>query len=102
MLFLRSTLKSEFVFQKKNVNTEVDVEALDVFFNFTSASTQLMNGKVPWRGGRKKDLESMQILIEALTTPASIVLDAYASTGWFILTQRTYYIISQCFLMKSL
>jgi hypothetical protein len=101
MLFLHSTPKSEFVFEKKNANTEVDVEALDVFFNLTSASTRLMNGKVPWRGGREKDSELMQILIEALTTPASVVLDAYV-TGWFISYSRTYYIISQCILMKSL
>jgi hypothetical protein len=98
MLFLRSTPKSEFVFQKKNANTEVDVEALDVFFNLTSASTQLMNGKVPWRGGREKDSESMQILIEALTTPASVVLDAYASTGWFIsYSKDLLYHLPMCF-----
>ena len=36
-----------------------------------------MNEYLPWRGGREKDLESMQILIEILTTPASVVLDAY-------------------------
>jgi hypothetical protein len=59
MLFFRSTPKSEFVFQKKNANIEVDVEALDVFINLTLASTQLMNGKVPWRGGTEKDSESM-------------------------------------------
>ena len=58
----------------------MDVEALDVYCNITSANTQLMNGKVSWRGGREKDSESMQILIEALTIPALVVLDAYAST----------------------
>ena len=89
-------------FSKRNANTKVDVKALDVFFNLTSASTQLMNGKVPWRSGREKDSESIQILIEALTTPTSIVLDAYASTCRFISYSRTYYIISQCVLMKSL
>ena len=72
------------------------MEALDVFFNLTSASIQLMNGRVSWRGGREKDSESMQILIEALATSEVVVLDAYASTGRFISYSRIYYINSQC------
>lgn len=44
------------------------MEALDVYFNITSTSMQLMYGKIPWRGGREKDSKSMQILIEASTT----------------------------------
>ena len=46
MLFLYSNPKSEFVFQKEGAMFEVDVEALDVHFNLTSTSTQLMNGQV--------------------------------------------------------
>ena len=61
----------------------VDVEALDVYFDLTSTNMHLMNGKVPWRGGREKDFELMQMLIEALTNPASIVLDTYAFACWF-------------------
>lgn len=63
---------------------EVDVEALDVYFNMTLATMKLMNGKVTWRGGKEKDFESMQILIEALTTLGSIVLDDIVcdSTCW--------------------
>jgi hypothetical protein len=57
---------------------EVNVEALDVYFNLKLVSTQLINGEVPWRGGREKDFKSMQICIEASTT-ASVVFDAYAS-----------------------
>jgi hypothetical protein len=96
------TPKSEFFFRKKNANSEVDVEALDVFFNLTLVSTQLMNWKMPWRGGTKKDSELMQILIKALTTSTLVFLDAYASIGWLISYSKTYYIISQCVSMKSL
>ena len=50
------------------------MEALNEYFNLTSVSTQLMKEKVPWRGGREKDYESMQILIEALRTPSFVAL----------------------------
>lgn len=81
MLLLRSNLKSMFVFQNKGANSKVDVKAMDMYFNLTSTSTQLMNRIVPWRGGREK------ILFEALTPPASIVLDPYTSTcgNFFVL-----------------
>jgi hypothetical protein len=46
-----------------------------VYFNLTLASMQLMNKKGQWRGDREKDCKVMQILIEALTTPTSVVLD---------------------------
>lgn len=62
--------------------SNVDVEALYMYFNLTSTNTQLLNGKVPWRAGRTKDSQYLQILTEALTTFASTVLDAYASTCW--------------------
>ena len=86
MLFLRSTPKSEFVCQKKI--SEVDVEALNMYFNLAWASTQLMNGKVPWRGDWEKDSASMQILIEALTTHASVVFDATHLQVGLSLTQQ--------------
>ena len=57
---------------------EVDVEALYTYFNLTSASMRLMNIKFPQRGGKEKDCESMEIVIKALTTHVSIVLDVYA------------------------
>lgn len=52
-----------------------------VFLNFTSEESQLMNGLVPWRGPREKDLSFMQGLIEVLTRPGDIILDWFASTG---------------------
>lgn len=48
---------SEFVFQTKHALSDVDVEVLDLYFNLTSMSTQLMNGKCH-RGAREKDFES--------------------------------------------
>ena len=53
-----------------------------MYFNMTSTSMQLMNGKVPCKGGREKESKSMQILIEALITLGPIVLDAYVSRSW--------------------
>lgn len=61
---------------------DVDVEALGMYFNLTSTNTSFLNGKVPWKGGRKKESQSLQMLIEALTTSTSIVLDVYTSTCW--------------------
>lgn len=84
MLCVRSNPRLEVVFQKKGAMSRVDVETLDVYHDVTSTSTQLMNGKVPWIGGRENDSESMQFLIEALTTSSSIVLDAYTSTSLFL------------------
>lgn len=61
MLFIYSIPKFKFVFQKNGAMSEVDAEALDVYFNLTFVRTQLMNGKVPWRGAREKEFELMQI-----------------------------------------
>lgn len=69
---------------KEECNVGLDVEALGIYFNFTYASTQLMNGKMPWRGGREKDFELMQILRETMTTPSSVVPDAYACKCCFM------------------
>lgn len=57
------------------------VEKCDCILNFTSEESQLMNGLVPWRGPREKDLSFMQGLIEVLTKPGDIILDWFASTG---------------------
>lgn len=71
------TPKLDFVFLIKKIqNIKVDEEALDLFFNLTSASTQFINIIMSWKDGREKESESMQVLIEALITPASVVLDA--------------------------
>jgi hypothetical protein len=59
---------------------ELDVDALDVYFNLTFAITQLVNKIVPWKGAREEDFESMQNSIDALTTPSYVILDAYSST----------------------
>lgn len=40
---------SRFEFQKNGVKFELDVKAVDVFFNLTSVSMHFMNGKVSWR-----------------------------------------------------
>ena len=79
MIFLYSKPKSEFFLflffsSSFNVEFEMDVEALKVYFTLTLARMQLINEKVSWRGGTEKTYESLQILIEALTTLESIVL----------------------------
>lgn len=77
MLFIRSNPKFELLFQKKGIMSEVDVEAMDVYFNLVSVITQLIKGKMPWRGGREKDFESIQVLIETLITLYYVVVDAH-------------------------
>ena len=59
----------------------MEVGSLDIFFNRTTSKTQLIRGNIQWRGTREKDLESLQFLIETLTKPEDVVLDAYASTS---------------------
>lgn len=81
---VRSNPNLEFVFHKNSAKFELDVKALDVHFNLTSTSTQLMNEKVSWRGVRQKDFESLQNLMEALTTLLYVVLGAYTSTCCFM------------------
>ena len=88
MLFILSTPKLNVIFQNKGAMSDVDVEALDMYFNLTSTNTQLFIRTVEYHGEveGKDDFESMQMWIEALTTFASIVLDAYASTCWLLLS----------------
>lgn len=81
MMFFRSEPRPQFVFNKVGGLSPMEVGALDVFFNRTTSKTQLMHKNIPWRGAREKDPESLQFLIEALTKPGDVVLDAYASTG---------------------
>ena len=69
--------------------------ALDIYFNLKFISMQLVNKKVPCRGGRKKDFESIWILIEVLTTLPCIVLDAYAFTSWFMTSSHIVH--ARCF-----
>jgi hypothetical protein len=73
MMFFRLERCPQFVFNKVGV--------LDIFFNHTMLKTQLMHVNIPWRGAREKDPKSLQFLVEALTKPGDVVLDAYASTG---------------------
>ena len=74
---------SEFTFQVNPLlpSTGFNVLKDDVLLNLTTMETQLMHGTTPWRGGREKDPLLLQILIEALTNPSGVVLDATASTG---------------------
>ena len=46
-------------YSKEGAKIDLDVEILDVYFNLTSTSTQLMNMKVPWRGAREKNSKLM-------------------------------------------
>ena len=59
----------------------IDVAVDDVLFNLVTKDTQLMNGSIPWRGGREKDPLLLQLLIESTTQVGDIVLDCAASTG---------------------
>jgi len=61
----------------------IDLEEDDLLHNFTTASSQLLNGDIPWRGAREKDPKLLQILLEASTSPGDVVLDYNASTGPF-------------------
>jgi hypothetical protein len=58
-----------------------DVATDDVLFNLVTKDSQLMNGSIPWRGGREKDPLLLQMLIESTTSLGDIVLDCTASTG---------------------
>ena len=49
----------------------------NIFCNLTNFLAQLMNNKVPWRGGREKDSHLLPNFIKALTKPIDVVLDAY-------------------------
>ena len=59
----------------------IDVAVDDVLFNLVTKDTQLMNGSIPWRGGREKDPLLLQLLIESTTQVGDIVLDCTASTS---------------------
>lgn len=45
------------------------VESMNIFFNQTTSSTQLMQGDILWRGVHEKDPLSLQFLIVMLTKP---------------------------------
>jgi hypothetical protein len=59
----------------------LDVANNDVLFNLVRKDSQLMNGSIPWRGGREKDPLLLQLLIESTTSLGDTVLDCTASTG---------------------
>lgn len=67
MIFLCVEPCPQFVFNKLGGLSMVEVESLGVFFNRTTTKIQLMQGNVPWREPREKNLASLQLLIEALT-----------------------------------
>lgn len=73
------------LFKKKECKVRGGCGGLGCYFNLTSPSMQLMDGKVQGRSAREKDSELIQILIEALTILALVVLDVFASASWFIL-----------------
>jgi hypothetical protein len=52
-----------------------------ISLNLATIDNQLLNKHVSWRGARKKDSKSIELLIEALTKLRVMVLDAYASTS---------------------
>ena len=84
MLLLRQNYDvTSFTFNKNEALSEMGmgVEESDVLFNYTSADSQSMRGLIPWRGAREKGASFLQMLIEAVSQPQAIVLDAFASTG---------------------
>ena len=81
MMFLRLEPRPQFVFNKVGGFSPMEVGSLNIFFNRTTSKTQLTRRNIQWRGACEKDLESLQFLIEALTKPEDVVLDAYASTS---------------------
>lgn len=70
-----------FNFQKPNDTSTLDIEGTNIFFNLTRVGNLLMNGTVPWRGGRERDPLSMQAFIKALTKHEGVILSAYVSTS---------------------
>jgi len=60
----------------------IDLEEDDLLHNFTTSTSQLMNGSIPLRGAREKDPKLLQILLEASTSLANVVLDYNASTDF--------------------
>lgn len=80
-----------FITQNNSAKFELDVNALDVYFNLTSTITQLMNKIVPWKGVGEKDFESMQISIKALVSPSYVVLD-----GCLCIYMMVYDLFSKC------
>lgn len=71
IVFLRSIYKSKFVFERRGQYLRLWPCTL----KFTSAITQSINEKMPWKGGTK-DSELMQITSKASTTLKFVVLDA--------------------------
>ena len=74
---------TSFTFNKNEALSKMGmgVEESDVLFNYTSANFQSMQGLIPWRGAREKDASFLQMLIEVVSQPQAIVLDAFASIG---------------------
>ena len=64
----------------------------DIYFNYTTEKNQLMNGYVPWRGAREKHPIFMQMFIEALCKPRTVVIDVTASTSGLTILMFTIYI----------
>lgn len=59
----------------------IDIIADDVLHNLVTKDSQLMHDSTPWRGAREKDPILIQMLIEATTNVADVVLDCTTSTG---------------------
>jgi hypothetical protein len=76
--------QSKISFNKNRVleKQDVGVEEDDIF-NYMTGNDQKMIGKVPWRGTHEKHHIFMQIFIEALTMPSSIVVDVITFTHLF-------------------
>jgi hypothetical protein len=62
-------------------NAGIDHYEDDLLHNFVTKDSQLMNGAIPWRGKKEKDLLLLQMLIEACTDVGDIVVDCTAATG---------------------
>jgi hypothetical protein len=58
-----------------------NLENNDLLINPVTKDMQLMQGAIPWRGAREKDLLFLQMFIKSTTAIGDIVLDCTASTG---------------------
>ena len=64
----------------------------DIYFNYTIEKNQLLNDFVPWQGAREKHPIFMQMFIEALCKPRTVVIDVTASTSGLTILMFTIYI----------
>ena len=60
---------------------QIDLYKDDVLLNFVTMDSQLMNGAIPWKELREKDLLFLKMLIEASIEVDDIVIDNIVATS---------------------